>query len=171
MKNWVERMDARLDAIGDRLKDKEFSIPVDLVAGVVFFLFGVFILAVMPQQVVISETDVVNGRRFPTLLMYLMMFCCVLLVGKELYKLATKRPLTRKTISLLVEVKALVILLILVLTYVLCRVTDLFVVGALFCCLGFLMYFRCRKPSYYAITLGMAVAIWAAFRFGLGVSF
>ena len=38
------------------------------------------------------------------------------------------------------------------------------------CCFP-MMYFRCRKPSYYAITLGMAVAIWAAFRFGLGVSF
>ena len=37
--------------------------------------------------------------------------------------------------------------------------------------LAFLVYFRCKKRSYYAITIGMAVLIWAAFRFGLNVKF
>ena len=40
------------------------------------------------------------------------------------------------------ELKALVILAILVVSYLLSRATDLFVVGAIFCCLGFLVYFR-----------------------------
>mgnify|MGYP003292001767 CR=1 FL=1 len=34
-----------------------------------------------------------------------------------------------------------------------------------------LFFFRCKKPLYYAIVLVAAVAIWAAFRFGLGVLF
>ena len=55
--------------------------------------------------------------------------------------------------------------------YLLSKLTGLFVVGAIFCCLGFLLYFRCRKKSYYVITLALAVAIWAAFRFALGVDF
>ena len=76
-----------------------------------------------------------------------------------------------KNINLLVEVKALEILAILLLTYVICRVTDLFVAGAIFCSLAFLIYFRCRKLSYYAITLTVAVLIWIAFRFGLNVNF
>ena len=63
------------------------------------------------------------------------------------------------------------ILAILVVTYLLSRFTDLFVVGAIFCCLGFLVYFRCKKPSYYVITIAIAVAIWAAFRFVLNVDF
>ena len=33
------------------------------------------------------------------------------------------------------------------------------------------IYFRCKKPSYYAVTLGLAVIIWVAFRFGLNVDF
>ena len=86
-------------------------------------------------------------------------------------KLATRQPITWKTINLLVEIKALVILVILAGTYFLSRLTGLFVVGGVFCCLGFLLYFRCRKPLYYAITVGLAVAIWAAFRFVLGVDF
>ena len=63
------------------------------------------------------------------------------------------------------------ILAILVLFYVLCRLTDLFVVGAIVCVLGFLFYFRCKKPSHYIITVALAVGIWAVFRFVLGVDF
>ena len=97
----------------------------------------------------ISEKDTVNGRAFPTLLMVVMMICCAMLVAKEIYKLITKQPLNWKVINLQTELKALVILAILVVTYLLCRYTDLFVVGAIFCCLGFLVYSRCKKPSYY----------------------
>ncbi|MBD5098638.1 MAG: tripartite tricarboxylate transporter TctB family protein [Clostridiales bacterium] len=171
MKDQLDRLDARLDAIGKRLGEKELRFPVDLVTGILFALFALVILWVMPDQVVVSEKDVVNGRAFPTLLMAVMLLCCVMLIGKELYKLATKQPLTWKTINLLVEIKALIILAILAGTYFLSKLTGLFVVGGVFCCLGFLIYFRCRKPSYYIITVALAVGIWAAFRFVLGVDF
>lgn len=168
---WINEFHDRMDRWGERLHEKEIRIPVDLTVGVLFFLFALAILLVMPQQVAISEKDTVNGRAFPTLLMVVMMICCAMLVGKELYKLATKQHLNWKVINLQTELKALVILVILVVTYLLCRFTDLFVVGAIFCCLGFLVYFRCKKPSYYVITLTLAVAIWAAFRFVLKVDF
>ena len=171
MSKWVERFNGRMDAWGRKLHEKEIRIPIDLVTGVVFFLVGLGVLLVMPDQVAISEKDVVNGRAFPTLLTVVMLLCCAMLIGKELYKLATKQPLNWKVINVQVEMKALVILGILVVTYLLSKLTGLFVVGAIFCCLGFLLYFRCRKKSYYVITLVLAVAIWAAFRFALGVDF
>ena len=171
MKDWVNQVPARLDAWGEKLHEKEIRIPVDLTVGILFFLFSLGILFVMPQQVVVSEKDVVNGRAFPTLLMVVMMICCGMLVAKELYKLFTKQPLNWKVINLQTELKALAILAILVITYLLCRFTNLFVIGAVFCCLGFLVYFRCKKPSYYVITLTLAVVIWACFRFVLNVEF
>lgn len=168
---WVNKFNARMDLWGARLREKELRIPVDLTVGALFFLFAIAILFVMPQQVAVSEKDAVNGRAFPTLLMVVMMICCAVLVGKEIYKLVTKQPLNWKIINLQTELKSIVILAILVVTYLLCRFTGLFVAGAIFCCLGFLIYFRCKKPSYYAITLTLAVAIWAAFRFVLNVDF
>ena len=39
-----------------------------------------------------------------------MLLCCAMLIGKELYKLATKQPLNWKVINIQVEIKALVIL-------------------------------------------------------------
>ncbi len=171
MKDKIARMDARLDAWGEKLSQKNIRYPADLVTGIVFLVFSIVILLIMPKQVAISEKDVVDGRAFPTLLMYVMMACSVALIGKEVYKLATKQRLQMKTLNLLVEVKALIIMLILVGTYLIAKFTNLFVLGAIFCCLAFLIYFRCKKKSYYVITLVLAVSIWAAFRFVLGVNF
>ena len=151
MKQLIDRLDARLDAWGEALKGRELRFPSDLTAGIVFALVGIAMLLAMPGQVTATGGDVVDGRAFPTLLMAVMLAGCAALIGKELVKLA--------------------ILGILLATYLLSKYTGLFVVGAVFCALGFLVFFRCKKWSYYAITLVLAVGIWCAFRFGLGVSF
>ncbi len=170
--SWMDRLDKKRDEIDEKLAKKEINLPIEFIAGIVFLVLGLVVLLIMPSQVPVSDTDVVNGRVFPKLLMVVMMIFSSVLLLKELYNVyVKKRPWTTKTVNLLIEVKALEILAILLLTYVICRVTDLFVIGAVFCCLGFLVYFRCRKKSYYAITLTAAVLIWATFRFGLNVSF
>ena len=172
MKRWMDWLDEKRDTIGEKLSKKEMKLPIDIVTGVFLLLLGEVILLIMPKQVPVSDSDVINGQAFPTLLMAVMMICSGVVLAKELYNIFVKKmPPAMKNINLLVEVKALEILAILLLTYVICRVTDLFVVGAIFCSLAFLIYFRCRKLSYYAITLTVAVLIWIAFRFGLNVNF
>ena len=71
----------------------------------------------MPQQVAVSEKDVINGRAFPSLLMWIMMLCSGLLVLKDVYKIVKKQPLEWKIINLQTEAKALVIFGILFITY------------------------------------------------------
>lgn len=170
MKNLIEHTETKLDEWGAKLEVKNIEYPVDLVCGILFLVIGIVLLLIMPQQVQISEKDVVNGRAFPTMLVWLMLVMSALLVGREAYNMVMHRPVKTKTLNLLVEAKALVIVLILVVTY-LAKVTDLFVVGAVFCAVAFLLFFRCKKPLYYAITVSMAVLIWVVFRFVLNVSF
>ena len=170
MKNLIERIETRLDDWGAKLEKKNIEYPVDLICGILFLVIGIVLLLIMPRQVQISEKDVVNGRAFPTMLVWLMAMSA-LLVGREAYNMVMHRPAKTKTLNLLVEVKALVIVLILVVTYLLAEVTDLFVVGAVFCAVAFLLFFRCKKPLYYAITVSMAVLIWVVFHFVLNVSF
>ena len=43
-------IDARLDAIGDKLKKKEWKVPTDLLGGVFFLIFGLVMLRIIPQQ-------------------------------------------------------------------------------------------------------------------------
>lgn len=170
-KSLLARWDEMLDGTGERLKNKEVTLPTDMIGVALFMILAIVMLVIMPKQVPVSETDVVNGRVFPTMLMVLMIICCGMLMVQNVIKMKKKEPLHTCTLNLLTEVKALIILAILFLTYLICKVTDLFVVGAVFCCLGFLTYFRCRKKLYYVITILLAVVIWAAFRFGLNVRF
>lgn len=65
MKDSLAQLYARLDGWGEKLSKKEIRIPVDLTVGILFSVFALFILFIMPQQVVISEKDVVNGRASP----------------------------------------------------------------------------------------------------------
>ena len=119
MKNLIERAEAKLDEWGAKLEQKNIEYPVDLICGILFLVIGIV-------QVQISEKDVVNGRAFPTMLIWLMLAMSALLVGREAYNMVMHRPTKTKTLNLLVETKALVIVLILVVTYLLAEVTDLF---------------------------------------------
>ena len=114
MKNLIERIEARLDDWGAKLEKKNIEYPVDLICGILFLVIGIVLLLIMPQQVQISEKDVVNGRAFPTMLIWLMLAMSALLVGREAYNMVMHRPTKTKTLNLLVETKALVIVLILV---------------------------------------------------------
>ena len=171
MKSALERVYAQFDSMGEKLNEKQFRIPCDLATGILFLLLSIVLLMIMPQQVVISEKDVVNGRAFPSLVCYVMMACSALLVIRDVIKLVRKQPVEIKVINMKTEGKALIIFGIIYLCYLLAKLTDLFVIGGIFCCVGFLIYFRCKKPSYYAITIAITVAVWAAFRFALGVEF
>lgn len=161
----------KFDAVAARLKEKEVTIPTDLVGAVLFLVLGIVLYLAMPSQVAVSESDVVNGRSFPTLLVVLMIVCSIVLIIQNVMKLKKGEEINKVTFNLLTEVKALIIMAILVLSYAICKITDLFVVGAVFCSVGFLVYFRCNKKLYYVITIGLAAVIWAAFRFALGVRF
>jgi hypothetical protein len=153
------------------VKDKVIAIPINLAGGGMFLLLGAVLLFVTPGQVKVAARDVVNGRVFPSLATILMMICGSVLAGKDLVFLALKKPIAIRKLSLRTEIKALAIMGVLLGTFLLCRLTGLFVAGACFCCLGILLFFRCKKIHYYAITLAGAVLIWACFRFILGVRF
>ena len=171
MKDWINRMDEKLDSIGAKLAKKEITIPTDLAAAVVFLVLGIVLLLLVPNQVTVGKDEVVSGAAFPTYLCYIMIGGSILVGAQNIIKMIRKEPVETKTISALVEVKALIIFGILVGFWLICSLTDLFVLGALFCAVAFLLFFRCKKKSYYIITLIFAVGIWAAFKFILNVNF
>ena len=171
MKNLILRIDAHLDALGEKLSKKNIRYPSDLVTGIVFLLVAVAVILLLPSQVNVSQNEVIDGREFPRLLMYLMAICSCALILIEIGKMVMKKPMVMKTMNLLVEVKALIIMAILVVTFLLAKYTGMFVLGAVFCAVAFLLFFRCKKMSYYTITVTFVMAIWAAFRFILHVDF
>ena len=171
MRDWMNNLDAKLDSMGEKLSKKNITIPTDLVAAAVFFVLGIVLLLCVPSQVTVGKDEVVSGAAFPSYLCYIMIGGSLIIAVQNILKIMRKEPIETKTINALVEVKALIIFGILVMFWVICNVTDLFVLGAIFCAVSFLLSFRCKKKSYYVITIAFAIGIWAAFRFGLNVRF
>ena len=167
----IGALDAKLDELGARLSKKEIAVPTDLVGGLLFLAFGVVMLFIIPQQITVGKKEVVSGRVFPTLLMWVMIACSAALVLTQLVKMARKQPVKVTKLNLLVEIRALLIFACMLVYYFACQWTGNFAVGSCIFALLMLLFFRCKKPLYYAITLGAAVLIWVAFRFGLGVRF
>ena len=60
MKNLIEHTETKLDEWGAKLEVKNIEYPVDLVCGILFLVIGIVLLLIMPQQVQISEKDVVT---------------------------------------------------------------------------------------------------------------
>lgn len=163
-------MNQWLDRAGERLSQKSFTLPTTLAAGIIFLIFGIVMCLIFPSQIQISEKDIVNGRSFPYLLMGIMIACSIVLIIVEVRKILLKKPLETKQVNLLVEIKALIIFVILLLFYFIARYVG-FLTGAILCAISMLVFFRCKKKSYYLITLVLVVAIWAVFKYGLGVRF
>ena len=171
MKDWINNLDAKLDSIGEKLSKKNITIPTDLVASAVFFVLGIVLLLCVPSQVTEGKGEIITGAAFPTYLFYMMIGGSVIIAVQNILKIMRKEPVETKVINALVEVKALIIFGILVMFWLISSLTDLFVLGAIFCAVSFLIFFRCKKVSYYIITIAFAIGIWAAFRFGLNVRF
>ena len=167
----IAGIDAKLDAIGEKLKKKEWKVPTDLLGGVLFLILGLVMLYIIPLQVEVKKRELVNGKAFPNLLMYVLIACSIILIINQVTKIMRKEEIKTTTINLLVEVKALLIFLSMVIFWLIAEGTGVFAIGAAVFGLLMLFIFRCKKPLYYVIVLIAAVAIWAAFRFGLGVLF
>ena len=139
--------------------------------GVLFLIFGLVMLWLIPQQIEIKKKELVNGRAFPNLLMYVMIACSIILIVQQVIKLARRQEVKLTTVNLLVEVKALLIFLAMIVFYFVAKTSGNFAVGSAVFGVLMLFIFRCKKPLYYAVVIAAAVAIWAVFRFGLGVLF
>ena len=170
-KGFMAALDAKLDAIGDKLKKKEWKVPTDLLGGVIFLVFGLAMLYIIPLQIEVKKKELVNGQAFPKLLMYIMIACSIILIVNQVLKMLRKEPVKTTTINLLVEVKAVLLFLSMIVFWLVAEKTGNFAIGSAVFGVLMLFFFRCKKPLYYAIVLAAAVAIWAAFRFGLGVLF
>ena len=62
----VASVDAKLDAIGDKLKKKEWKVPTDLLGGVLFLIFGLVMLWLIRSRSRSRRRNWSTGEPFPT---------------------------------------------------------------------------------------------------------
>ena len=169
--HWITALDEKIDRAEEKLKAHEISLPTDLIGGIIFLIFGLVVLYIIPSQIEIKKKEIINGRQFPSLLMYMMIVCAVILIVSQIIKLLRHKEVAHTKINLLTEVKALIIFADMLIYFFVCQWTENFAIGSCVFVILMMVFFRCKKISYYIITLVAAILIWVAFRFGLNVNF
>ena len=167
-REFIQRIDSWLDATGEKLEKKKVNLYVDIITPIIFIIFAVAVLLAMPKQIALLSSSSINERSFPTLLMLLIIICGVVLLIKEIYNIISKKKANIVETTVLVEVKALIILGILVLYWLLMGLIG-FIISSILLGLAMLMFFRVKKPSYYIIVSVVAVLIGVFFRYVLNV--
>lgn len=167
-REFVQRIDSWLDATGEKLEKKKVRLYVDIITPIIFIIFAVAVLLAMPKQIALLSSGSINERSFPTLLMFLIIICGVVLLGKEIFNIVAKKKANIVETTALVEVKALIILGILVLYWLLMGLIG-FIISSILLGLAMLMFFRVKKVSYYIIVSVVAVLIGVFFRYVLNV--
>ncbi|MCI6662947.1 MAG: tripartite tricarboxylate transporter TctB family protein [Treponema sp.] len=167
-REFFQRIDSWLDATGEKLEKKKIRLYVDIITPIIFIIFAVAVLLAMPSQIALLSSSSINERSFPTLLMFLIIICGVVLLGKEIFNIVAKKKVNIVETTALVEVKALIILGILVLYWLLMGLIG-FIISSILLGLAMLMFFRVKKPSYYIIVSVVAVLIGVFFRYVLNV--
>lgn len=167
-REFVQRIDSWLDATGEKLEKKKVRLYVDIITPIIFIIFAVAVLLAMPKQIALLSSGSINERSFPTLLMFLIIICGVVLLIKEIFNIISKKKANIVETTALVEVKALIILGILVLYWLLMGLIG-FIISSILLGLAMLMFFRVKKVSYYIIVSVVAVLIGVFFRYVLNV--
>ena len=167
-REFFQRIDSWLDATGEKLEKKKIRLYVDIITPIIFIIFAVAVLLAMPSRIALLSSSSINERSFPTLLMFLIIICGVVLLGKEIFNIVAKKKVNIVETTALVEVKALIILGILVLYWLLMGLIG-FIISSILLGLAMLMFFRVKKPSYYIIVSVVAVLIGVFFRYVLNV--
>ena len=167
-REFFQRIDSWLDATGEKLEKKKIRLYVDIITPIIFIIFAVAVLLAMPSQIALLSSSSINERSFPTLLMFLIIICGVVLLGKEIFNIVAKKKVNIVETTALVEVKALIILGILVLYWLLMGLIG-FIISSILLGLAMLMFFRVKKHSYYIIVSVVAVLIGVFFRYVLNV--
>ncbi len=166
--SFLARFDGRVEALAEPLRGKTLRYRPTLAGAGLFFALSVGIFVLMPSQIKILPDQTINARTFPTVLAAIMLAGSLYLGAKELYRLFRKLPAETAELDLLTELRAAVLLGLLVLFAVLMKVLG-FIPSAVVFSLLMLRYFKVRSLGYHAIVAASAVAIGVVFRYVLNV--
>lgn len=168
MIQFMSKINSFLDAFGDRWEGKQAHFYPSLIGPILFLLASIIGFLLMPSQVKIQEGAATTARTFPSLMLSLILVCSIILIGREVVKIVRKQPIEVVILDVMTEIRAVIILALLVLYAFLIPVLGFIVTSVLFG-LAMLFFFRVKTWWYYLIIAVSAVAIGLLFQVVLNV--
>lgn len=141
----------------------------DLVGAIFSLLFSVIILVLMPDQIKVVSSDVINSATFPRLIMMISAFCSSYLIVLEVIKIIRKKPVEMVEIDFRKEARVLVVVALLALFWFMLKYIPFMVAALIFT--GLLMFFMGTKKLWkYAVVFTFVIAVTLLFTQALNVS-
>lgn len=168
MNHLFAQLNAAIDRFSRKWEGRQIPFYPSLVGPVLFLAAGVAGYALMPSQVKIQEGTATTARTFPSLMLTLILACSVVLLVQELIKIVRKQSIEVVMLDVLTEIRALIILILLVLYALLIPPLGFIVTSILFG-LAMLGFFRVKKWWYYLIVALSALVIGLLFQVVLNV--
>lgn len=168
MNHFFTQLNAVLDRFSTKWEGRQVRFYPSLAGPVLFLLASIAGYALMPSQVKIQEGTATTARTFPSLMLTLILVCSVALILQEVYKIVRKQPLEVVMLDVMTEIRALIILILLVLYALMIPLLGFIVTSMLFA-MSMLGFFRVKKWWYYLIVALSALAIGLLFQGVLNV--
>lgn len=168
MNHLFAQLNAAINRFSTKWEGRQVRFYPSLVGLVLFLVAGVAGFALMPSQVKIQEGTATTARTFPSLMLTLILACSVFLILQEVVKIVHKQPIEVVMLDVMTEIRAIIILALLVLYALLIPVLG-FIVTSIIFGLAMLGFFRVKKWWYYLIIALSALMIGLLFQVVLNV--
>ncbi len=168
MKNFLDSIDLFIDNTGSKLEKHNMNVPINTVGAILFIIISLVCLSLVPGQIKLNTDAAITARTFPVLMLRIVLIFSVVLLLKDIIYIIRKKEIEIKKINLLVEIRALIILAMLIIFLVLLHLSS-FIASSIVFGILMLFYFRCRKISSYVIICASAILIGFLFQYVLNV--
>jgi putative tricarboxylic transport membrane protein len=168
MNHLFAQLNAAIDRFSTKWEGRQVRFYPSLVGPVLFLAAGAAGYILMPSQVKIQEGTATTARTFPSLMLTLILVCSVVLILQEVIKIVRKQPIEVVMLDVMTEIRAIIILALLVLYALLIPLLG-FIVASMLFGLAMLGFFRVKKWGYYLIVALSALAIGLLFQGVLNV--
>ncbi|MBK5200930.1 MAG: tripartite tricarboxylate transporter TctB family protein [Spirochaetaceae bacterium] len=168
MKKFLDSVDLLIDNTGTKLERHNMNVPINIVGAILFIIIAIVGLSLVPSQIKLNTSSAITARTFPLLMLRIVLIFSVVLLLKDIIAIIRKKDIEMKEINLLVEIRALIILAMLILFLVLLHFSS-FIASSIVFGILMLFYFRSRKLSSYIIICSSAIIIGFLFQYVLKV--
>ncbi len=163
LEDLLDVIETKLDCWGDALKKKRLRLYPGIAGSILFLALSLLILLLMPSQVKIREDQNITARTFPSMMASIMLGGTLLNLTKDGLKLLRKENLPSIELQLHTELKALILLVMLIIYALLIPLIGFSAASVVY---GILMlfYFRIRNWRYYLLVTALALTIGFLFK-------
>ncbi|WCE30461.1 tripartite tricarboxylate transporter TctB family protein [Vibrio sp. SCSIO 43137] len=140
------------------------KITNNIIGSMIFIGLSIFILYVIPDQILATNNEGINAQSFPRWVTFLMLASSLLLLATELVRQIRNKDSHQKVnLNYKKEAKSILYISFIILFALAIPIFGFLISSVLFSCFS-LLFFKVKKTSYYAFLITCCVVVSYVFK-------